>query len=246
MLDLQTFLLYFPRIIAGIKITCLLSILAFIAAFLLAMFISWAKLAKNKYLAAAANIYTTVLRGIPDLIQLFLFFYGLQHLFLLLESNFSCLENIKINNFYIAVIALSLIYSAYLSETIKGAILLIKQQEIYAARAYAFSNQNIFFKIKLRQIMIYALTGLENNTLVLLKTTALVSLLQIDDLSKVIKEVANNSFFINSNASLRLFMYSLGAFIYLLISSAILLFFLHLQHKYQLEDKENYALIMSK
>lgn len=175
------------------------------------------------------------MRGIPDLVQLFLFFYGLQKLLLIIrksEWGQSIGFNLRLDNFTIAVITLGLMFSAYMAETYRGAFLAIPKGQIEAARAYGLSKVQTLWRITLPQMLRYALPGLANNWLVLMKTTALVSLVQIDDLMKVVKEAATSNPAIKSELALRLSMFMIGAMGYLILTSLSLVLIYWLRKRF--------------
>lgn len=221
--DYSVLLRYQDRILEGAKITLELSLLGLILALFIGLIACFAKLSQRAWLRVPATIYTTVLRGIPDLVQLFLFFYGLQRLLLIFRKTTLAqtlgLQDIALNNFSTAAITIGLMFGAYMAETFRGAYLAIPKGQIEAAKAYGLSSAQILRRISLPQMLRYALAGISNNWLVLMKTTALVSLVQVDDLTKVIKEAATSNPLIKSDFILRLSMYMIGALGYLFFTT---------------------------
>ena len=110
-----------------------------------------------------------------------------------------------------------------MAETFRGAYRAIPKGQIEAAKAYGLSPWQIFRRISFPQMLRYALPGISNNWLVLMKTTALVSLVQVDDLTKVIKEAATSNPMIKSDFVLRLAMYMIGALGYLFFTTISLM-----------------------
>lgn len=218
---------YQDRILEGAKITLELSLLGLILALVIGLIACFAKISRRSWLSMPATVYTTVLRGIPDLVQLFLFFYGLQRLLLIFRktdtARFLGLQDLALNNFSTAVITIGLMFGAYMAETFRGAYLAIPKGQIEAAKAYGLSPWQIFRRISFPQMLRYALPGISNNWLVLMKTTALVSLVQVDDLTKVIKEAATSNPMIKSDFVLRLAMYMIGALGYLFFTTISLM-----------------------
>ena len=123
--------------------------------------------------------FVTLIRGLPELlVVLFIYFGSTQVLFIITG------EFIEISPFLSGVIALSLIFASYASQTIRGALKAVNRGQREAALALGMSRLNIFFNIILPQAVRHALPGLTNQWLVLLKDTALVSLIGVTDLLK--------------------------------------------------------------
>lgn len=234
--DFSVLLRYQERIIEGAKTTLELSLLGLLLALLIGLLACFAKLSRKRWLSIPATVYTTVLRGIPDLVQLFLFFYGLQRLLLIFRktelAQFLGLQNLALNNFNTATITIGLMFGAYMAETFRGAYLAIPKGQIEAAKAYGFAPMQIFYRISFPQMLRYALSGVSNNWLVLMKTTALVSLVQVDDLTKVVKEAATSNPLIKSDFAMRLAMYMIGAMGYLIFTTISLFIVFALKRHY--------------
>ncbi|RJX73618.1 arginine ABC transporter permease ArtQ [Vibrio sinensis] len=123
--------------------------------------------------------FVTIIRGLPELlVVLFIYFGSTQVLFLITG------EFIEISPFLSGVIALSLIFASYASQTIRGALKAVGRGQRESASALGISQAHAFFKIVLPQAVRHALPGLTNQWLVLLKDTALVSLIGVTDLLK--------------------------------------------------------------
>lgn len=214
---------YQDRLIEGAKVTLELSLLGLLLALIIGLIVCFAKVSHRRWLSVPATIYTTVLRGIPDLVQLFLFFYGLQKFMLIIRrSAFGQMLGIgdwQLDNFSTAVITIGLMFGAYMAETFRGAYLAVPKGQIEAAKAYGFSPLQTARRITLPQMWRFALPGISNNWLVLMKTTALVSLVQLDDLTKVVKEAATSNPVIKSDFILRLSMFMIGAMGYLVFTT---------------------------
>lgn len=160
-----------------------------------------AKLSRNHALRRTATLYTTIIRGIPDLVLMMMLFYGGQ-VFL----NFLCTTiNEQLNNWmtkgnpahewmsyvpdyidvspYIAgVLTIGFIFGAYMTETFRGAILAVERGQLEAAEAYGMTQGQVFRRVLFPQMIRHALPGFGNNWLVLLKATALVSVIGLDDM----------------------------------------------------------------
>ncbi|WP_455425262.1 histidine ABC transporter permease HisQ [Dryocola sp. LX212] len=142
-----------------------------------------AKLSKNRPLALLFEGYTTLIRGVPDLVLMLLIFYGLQ---MLLNSITDALgvAQFDIDPMVAGIITLGFIYGAYFTETFRGAFLAVPRGHIEAATAFGFTGSQTFRRILFPAMMRYALPGIGNNWQVILKATALVSLLGLEDVVK--------------------------------------------------------------
>jgi arginine/ornithine transport system permease protein len=150
-----------------------------------------AKLSGNKLLAAIATTYTTVIRGIPDLVVMLLVFYGgtigLNHLIELTGST----QHIDINPFFAGVLTIGFIYGAYMTESFRGAILSIPKGQMEAAWAFGMGRVQTFLRITAPQMVRYALPSFTNNWLVLIKATALVSLIGLQEMTYLAKQASS-------------------------------------------------------
>jgi polar amino acid transport system permease protein len=138
-------------------------------------FIAMGKQSEEPSLRLAANIYTTVFRGLPELVTLFLFFFGmpilLQHVIRLFRPD----ATVDVNSFIAGLIVLSLIFSSYASEVFLSAFRAIPRGQYEGGYAIGLSNWQTLRKVILPQLIRIAFPGLENCWLNLLKDTALVS-----------------------------------------------------------------------
>ena len=139
---------------------------------------------------ALGTAYTTIIRGIPDLVLMLLVFYGgtigLNHLLELMGSK----KNVDINPFAAGVLTLGFIYGAYMTETFRGAMLAIPKGQAEAAWAFGMGKTQTFLRITAPQMVRYALPGFTNNWLVLIKSTALVSLIGLKEMTYISKQAS--------------------------------------------------------
>jgi arginine/ornithine transport system permease protein len=141
-------------------------------------------LAKTSHSGAArtaAGLYTTLIRGVPDLVLMLLIFFGGQIMVNNLAERLGYEEYIEVSAFTAGVLTIGFIYGAYMTETFRGAILAVPPGQLEAGQAFGMSRFQVFREILLPQTIRYALPGFGNNWLVLLKTTALLSVLGLDD-----------------------------------------------------------------
>ncbi len=170
-------------IFKGALVTLELALSSVILSVVIGLAGAGAKLSKNRPLALLFEGYTTLIRGVPDLVLMLLIFYGLQ---MLLNSITDALgmTQFDIDPMVAGIITLGFIYGAYFTETFRGAFLAVPQGHIEAATAFGFTASQTFRRILFPAMMRYALPGIGNNWQVILKATALVSLLGLEDVVK--------------------------------------------------------------
>jgi arginine/ornithine transport system permease protein len=173
---------YLPTILEGAGITLSVAIASLAVALVLGLAGAAAKLSRSRALAAIAAVYTTVIRGVPDLVLMLLIFYGAQTAVNLLAPTLGFEDGLQVNPFVAGVATIGFIFGAYLTETFRGAILAIPAGQREAGLAYGMSKFKIFRRITLPQMVRLAIPGFSNNWLVLVKSTALVSVIGLNDM----------------------------------------------------------------
>lgn len=138
-----------------------------------------AKLSRWRVLRGVAGAYTTIIRGIPELIILLLLYFGGTVTISALAGHY-----VEVDGFTAGVFALSLVFGGYATEIFRGAILAIPAGQVEAARALGMPPVAMFYKIMLPQIWRFALPGLGNLWLVLLKDTSLISVVGLEELMR--------------------------------------------------------------
>ncbi|MFD2189487.1 ABC transporter permease [Pistricoccus aurantiacus] len=229
---------YGPRLLDGALVTIELAVLSLILAVVLGLVTASAKMSRNWLLHRLGTLYTTIIRGVPDLVLMMLFFFGGQigiNIFTdWLYDRFGVDIFINVNEFVAGVITIGLIFGAYMGETFRGAFLAVDSGQIEAGRAYGMSQWLVFRRIRFPLMMRHALPGLSNNWMVLLKTTALVSIIGLSDMVRVAAEASK------ATREPFTFMLIVGA-IYLLIASVSEWIFAWLQKRYSVGFGENQA-----
>ncbi|WP_421670857.1 histidine ABC transporter permease HisQ [Rahnella sp. EDr1-12] len=174
---------YSQVIIQGTLVTLELAISSVVLALVIGLIGAGGKLSKSRVISGFFGCYTTLIRGVPDLVLMLLIFYGLQ---IALNSVTESLgmTQIDIDPMSAGIITLGFIYGAYFTETFRGAFMAVPRGQIEAATAYGFSGSQIFRRILFPAMMRFALPGIGNNWQVILKATALVSLLGLNDVVK--------------------------------------------------------------
>ena len=202
---------YGPQIFAGAVTTVELSLLSLLGSFILGLLGASAKLSKSRALFGVATVYTTLIRAVPDLVLMLLIFYSLQ-IWLNDATDYFNLNDINLDPFTSGVITLGFIYGAYFTETFRGAFMAVPKGQMEAARAFGMKPLHAFRRILFPQMMRYALPGLANNWQVILKSTALVSLIGLTDVVKAAQDAGEGTF--------RTFFFtSVAGLVYLFLSS---------------------------
>lgn len=173
---------YLPSILEGALITLSVAFCSLLIAVVLGLQGAAMKLSKSPIARGIATVYTTVIRGVPDLILMLLIFYGGQTAVNHFAPKLGYDDFIDINPFVAGVLTIGFIFGAYLTETFRGALMAIPPGQREAGLAYGMSNSKIFLRITLPQMVRYALPGFSNNWLVLIKSTALVSVIGLTDM----------------------------------------------------------------
>lgn len=173
---------YGPNIMKGTLVTLEISIFSLAISMLLGIIGALFKLSNSKPLQVTAQTYTTLIRGIPDLVLMLLIFFGGQVFVNQLALMVGYEEYIDINPYIAGVSTLGFIYGAYMTETFRGAILAVPKGQIEAGHAYGMSSLKVFVRILLPQMIRHAIPGFGNNWLVLVKATALVSIIGLEDM----------------------------------------------------------------
>ena len=219
-----------PILLQGTWMTIKLSLLSLAVSVVLGLIGASAKLSSVALFRIPAQAYTTLIRGVPDLVLMLLIFYSLQTWLTALTDAMEW-EYIEIDAFAAGVITLGFIYGAYFTETFRGAILAVPRGQVEAATAYGLSRGQRFRFVVFPQMMRFALPGIGNNWMVMLKATALVSIIGLADLVKAAQDAGKSTY--------QLFYFLvLAALIYLLITSASNIVLRWLERRYSAGSRE--------
>ncbi|WP_193366969.1 ABC transporter permease [Pelagibius marinus] len=172
---------YLPSLLEGALVTLEVAFASLAIAIVLGLITASVKLSRSRAGRFVAEVYTTVVRGVPELVLMLLIFFGGQIQVNNIGAYFEW-DYIDVDAFTAGVLTIGFIYGAYLGETFRGAFLAVPVGLLEAGYAYGMSGLQVFFRILVPQMMRHALPGLGNNWLVLMKTTALVSVIGLHDL----------------------------------------------------------------
>ena len=191
--------------------TIAVSITAMFIGFTFAAIFTPLKLSKYKYLNYIANTYTTIIRGVPELLVIYLFFFGGSGAIMFVASMFGYNEYIEINAFVTGSFAIGIISGAYSTEVFRGAIQSIDKGQFEAAEVLGFSKFKKFYKIILPQMLRLAIPNLSNVWQITLKDTSLISVTGL-------VEIMRQSYIAAGSTRDPLFFYSFAAVLYLLLT----------------------------
>lgn len=215
---------YGPLLLSGTWVTIQLALLSLLLSVIIGLIGASSKLSNIKALRYVATAYTTLIRSVPDLVIMLLLFYSLQ-LGLNQITEALQMDQIDINPFVAGVITLAFIYGAYFTETFRGAFQSVPRGQIEAAMAYGMTPWQVFHRVLFPQMMRFALPGIGNNWQVLIKATALVSIIGLTDIVKITQDAGRST--------MQLFFFSIvAAAIYLAITTVSNLILIWLERHY--------------
>lgn len=182
MLDLQG---YGSLLWEGTQLTIMVGVCSMFVAILLGLLGAWGKLCKKPFFNLLSAIYTTVIRGVPELVLILLVFYGVPTLVMDLSRTLIGHEIIiDFNPFVSGVWTIGFIYGAFSTEVFRGAFMAVPKGQLEAARAMGMNPMLAFRRVLLPQVWRFALPGLGNVWMVLIKATALISVIQLPELMR--------------------------------------------------------------
>lgn len=206
-MDLQGF---GNQLLLGLGVTIQIALCALALGLVLGMAGALTKVYGPRWGRAIVEVYTTIFRGLPEfLVVLIVYFAGAVFLTEVIGGG----DYVDFPPFVAGVIALASTFGAYATEVFRGALQAVPPGQIEAGKAIGLPRRTIFRRIVLPQVLRYALPGLGNLFLVLIKDTALVSLIGVDDLMRkadIARNATKDSFT----------MYAAAAVLYLLLTAA--------------------------
>ncbi len=174
-------------LVEGLKLTLLVGITSMLIAVFLGLLGSWAKLSSSCVARFIAETYTFVIRGIPELILLLLVYFGLPTIIQHIAARFGHDIIVNINPFTAGTVTIGFIYGAFCTEVFRGAFQAIPKGQKEAAIASGLNQWQRFRLVLFPQAIRFALPGLGNVWMILIKATALVSIIQLDELMRMAK-----------------------------------------------------------
>ncbi|MCP3748630.1 ABC transporter permease [Pseudomonas sp. SBB6] len=172
-----------PALFVGTLMTVKLALSALCLGLVLGLLGALAKTSPYKPLQWLGGFYSTIVRGVPELLWVLLIYFGTVSLMNQLGELLN-IPGLELNAFAAGVIALGLCFGAYATEVFRGAILAIPKGHREAGLALGLSKGRIFSKLILPQMWRIALPGLGNLFMILMKDTALVSVIGLEEIMR--------------------------------------------------------------
>ncbi|QQG30103.1 arginine ABC transporter permease ArtQ [Pectobacterium carotovorum] len=195
----------FQPLASAAGMTVGLAVCALVLGLVLAMLFAVWETVRWKAVSWAGTAVVTLLRGLPEILVVLFIYFGSSQLLMMLADGFTLnlfivqipvkldIGMFEISPFLCGVIALALLYAAYASQTLRGALKAVPQGQWESGQALGLSKSAIFSRLIMPQMWRHALPGLGNQWLVLLKDTALVSLISVNDLMLQTKSIATRT-----------------------------------------------------
>jgi arginine transport system permease protein len=197
---------YFGAMLLALQVTLAITLSSLLLGLVLGLLFAILELNKHKFIRWPITLLITMIRSLPEILVVFIIALGMPYLWFLITGDFP-----DFSLFWLGVAALSLIFASYASQTIRGALLAVPKAQWESGYVLGLNKIQIFITLILPQTWRHALPGLGNQWLVLLKDSALISLIGLHD----VMFAAESAF----NATQKPFTwYSLAALIYLAIS----------------------------
>jgi polar amino acid transport system permease protein len=201
-------------ILQGCSVTLKLFAITLIVSIPLGFSCAMAKTSRIKGLRILMEVYTSVVRGTPLLLQIFFVYYGLPIL----------LPGLRLERFSAAALTFVLNYGAYFTEIFRGGIQSIDKGQYEASRVLGMNYSQTMVRIILPQTVKRVLPPVANEAITLVKDTALIVVLGIGDILRNSKEIVARDFTISP--------FVIAACIYLILNYGVVLFFKKLEQKY--------------
>jgi arginine/ornithine transport system permease protein len=184
---------FLPSLLQGSAVTLAVALSSLAIAAVLGLLGALAKLSRSRVARGVAGTYTTLIRGVPDLVLMLLVFYGGQLAVNSVAPMLGYEDYIDIDPFVAGVLTIGFIFGAYLTEAFRGAFMAVPPGQREAGLAFGMSPRQVLWRITLPQMLRHALPGISNNWLVLVKSTAIVSVIGLSDLMTRGKQAAGTT-----------------------------------------------------
>jgi polar amino acid transport system permease protein len=201
------------ELLLGGWLTIQISVCSYLVGMALGLLGAGAKLSGNRWAGWIGDLYTTIVRAVPELLLIIFIFYTGTSTLGQLFGAIGLGGDIQVSPFAAAVAALGFIAGAYMTEVFRGAILAVPKGQMEAARAYGMPSALRFRRIMFPQMMRYALPGLGNLWLVVIKDSSLISVVGFYELLFSAKQAA-------ASERMYFFFYSVDALAFLALTIA--------------------------
>jgi|TARA_B110000263_G_C15184061_1_gene452934 octopine/nopaline transport system permease protein len=205
--------------------TIAVALVAMLIGFLLATIFASFKLSKSKILNLIGAFYTTVFRGVPELLVIYLFFFGGSGALMYVAKIFGYSGYIEVNAFLTGAISIGVISGAYSTEVFRGAIQSIQRGQFEASEVLGLEKKIYYLKVIIPQMLRLALPNISNVWQITLKDTSLISVTGL-------VEIMRQSYIAAGSTRDPLFFYSFAAVLYLLLTFLSMKLFNRLEKNY--------------
>lgn len=173
-----------PQLALGTLMTLKLAFASLGVGLVLGLLGATAKVSHHAALRFVGESYTTLVRGVPELLVVLIVYFGSTAALTGLAGLFGIDTYVELEPFTAGTLALGLTFGAYATEVFRGALLTVPKGHVEAAHALGMGRWHTFSRIVLPQLWRVALPGLGNLFMVLLKDTALISVVGLDELMR--------------------------------------------------------------
>ena len=205
--------------------TLAVAITAMFIGFIFSLIFTPLKITNNKILNFIGNFYTTVIRGVPELLVIYLFFFGGSAAVMFVAKIFGYDGYIEINAFITGAFSIGIISGAYSTEVFRGAIQSIDKGQFEACKVLGLNKYIYSFKIVIPQMLRLAIPNLNNVWQITLKDTSLISVTGL-------VEIMRQSYIAAGSTRDPLFFYSFAALLYLILTFFSMKIFNRLEQNY--------------
>lgn len=209
--------------------TVMVALAAFFFGFFISFFIVPLKLSNKKFLNYIGNTYTTIFRGVPELLVIYLLFFGGSNAVMFVAKIFGYKEFIEINAFLTGSISIGLISGAYTTEVLRGSIESISKGQFDGAKSLGLKKTTYYVFVIAPQVLRLSLPNLSNVWQLTLKDTALISVTGL-------VEIMRQSYIASGVTRNPLLFYCFAAFLYLILTTISLKYFNKLEKKYNFKS----------
>lgn len=201
-----------PVLVHAAFLTLLVSVAAFACGILIGTLVAWARVGRNRILRGAAGLYTVVLRGVPDILVIYLFYFGGRQAVTAIGTWLGFAGPFDISGFLAGTLAIGLISGAYQGEVLRGAYQAVPRGTIEAGRVVGMTRLTLFRRVIVPQAMVTAIPGLGNQWQSVIKESALVSVTGMVEIMRQVTVAAGST-------QEHFLFYAAGAGLYLVITS---------------------------
>lgn len=185
------------EILRGAWLTLQLALASLVFGLFMGLLAAAGKLSRSRVARGLANGYSEIVRGVPEMLVVLVVFFGASSALQELMALFGRDEYIEVNAFTAGTLALGLVFGAFASEVFRGAFLAVPKGQLEAGLSCGMSRWQVFHRVRLPQMWRFAIPGLGNLWMVLIKDTSLISVIALDELlrwSKVAAETTKQPF----------------------------------------------------